>query len=436
MQTETETSDAIDWQQPDLSPAARYMQTAHFQVTRGVPMVTENPSSPNAIPARSSSTGFINGVHHQPSKSVLKPLPEDSWIAPANKHQSMPAMAKSAGPLTDATNTSNSPVNRRHSKKASAPENAIKTHTRNKSSIAEGWSKQKEEIIMGPYDYLFAHPGKDIRTALITAFNSFLHVPEASLTIITKVIGMLHTSSLLIDDVQDSSILRRGIPVAHNIFGTAQTINSANYVYFLALQELQKLNHRDEAMEIFTTELLNLHRGQGMDLYWRDTLTCPTEDDYLEMVQNKTGGLFRLAVKLMQAESTEKGRRDCVPLVNIMGLVFQICDDYLNLSSKVYTQNKGLCEDLTEGKFSFPIIHSIRSNTSNLQLINILKQKTQDDEVKRYAVKYMESTGSFEYCKKVVKELRAKAVNLIDVLDDGSGQGEDIKKILDRMDLE
>ena len=50
-------------------------------------------------------------------------------------------------------------------------------------------------------------------------------------------------------------------------------------------------------------ELLNLHRGQGMDLFWRDTLTCPSEDDYLEMVENKTGGLFRLAVKLMQAES-------------------------------------------------------------------------------------------------------------------------------------
>ena len=40
-----------------------------------------------------------------------------------------------------------------------------------------------------------------------------------------------------------------------------------------------------------------------MDLFWRDTLTCPTEDDYLEMVSNKTGGLFRLAIKLMQAES-------------------------------------------------------------------------------------------------------------------------------------
>lgn len=112
----------------------------------------------------------------------------------------------------------------------------------------------------------------------------------------------LNTRLNSIDDVQDNSVLRRGIPVAHNIFGTAQTINSANYVYFLALQEVRKLNS-PAAMDIYTEELLNLHKGQGMDLFWRDTLTCPTEEEYLEMVDNKTGGLFRLAVKLMQAES-------------------------------------------------------------------------------------------------------------------------------------
>ena len=90
--------------------------------------------------------------------------------------------------------------------------------------------------------------------------------------------------------------------MAHNIFGTAQTINSANYVYFLALEEIQKLKNVS-AIDVYVKELLNLHRGQGMDLFWRDTLTCPSEDEYLEMVGNKTGGLFRLAVKLMQAES-------------------------------------------------------------------------------------------------------------------------------------
>jgi geranylgeranyl diphosphate synthase type 3 len=164
------------------------------------------------------------------------------------------------------------------------------------------WTEEKERILLGPYDYLYGHPGKDIRSQCIAAFNQWLKVPPERLDIITKVVGMLHTSSLLVDDVEDSSVLRRGIPVAHAIFGTPQTINSANYVYFRALSLLLSMNN-PKLIEIFTEELLNLHRGQGMDLYWRDSLTCPSEADYLEMVGNKTGGLFRLAIKLMQAES-------------------------------------------------------------------------------------------------------------------------------------
>jgi geranylgeranyl diphosphate synthase type 3 len=59
------------------------------------------------------------------------------------------------------------------------------------------WSAQKEKILLGPFDYLYGHPGKDIRAQLIAAFNAWLRVPEASLSIITKVVGMLHTASLL-----------------------------------------------------------------------------------------------------------------------------------------------------------------------------------------------------------------------------------------------
>jgi len=173
-----------------------------------------------------------------------------------------------------------------------------------------------------------------------------------------------------------------------------------------------------------------------MDLFWRDTLTCPTEDEYLEMVGNKTGGLFRLAVKLMQAESTTG--KDCVALVNVMGLIFQICDDYLNLSNPTYTKNKGLCEDLTEGKFSFPIIHSIRANPSNHQLLSILKQKTQDDEVKRHALHYMQSTDSFAHTRRTVIELRDRALSLIEMIDatpriNGAGDGQMVRAVLHKI---
>ena len=117
----------------------------------------------------------------------------------------------------------------------------------------------------------------------------------------------------------------------------------------------------------------------------------------------------------------------------MIGLHFQIRDDYMNLSSSQYTENKGLCEDLTEGKFSFPIIHSIRSNPENMQLINILRQKTDDDVVKRYAINYMESTGSFEYCRRRLRELQEMVIALIEIVDDGVGRGDGVRKIMDLM---
>jgi geranylgeranyl diphosphate synthase type 3 len=56
---------------------------------------------------------------------------------------------------------------------------------------------------------------------------------------------MLHNASLLIDDIQDNSKLRRGVPVAHHIYGVPLTINTANYIYFLAMQKALTLQHPD-----------------------------------------------------------------------------------------------------------------------------------------------------------------------------------------------
>jgi len=151
---------------------------------------------------------------------------------------------------------------------------------------------------------------------------------------------------------------------------------------------------------------VNLHRGQGFDIFWRDNNQCPTEDQYKQMVIEKTGGLFRLAVRMMQAFS--KNKMDFIPLVNYLGLYFQIRDDYINLQSEQYMQNKSFCEDLTEGKFSFPIVHSILSTPTDSKLLKILKQKPTDVEIKRYALGIMEKTGSFEYTKVVLKEHEAK----------------------------
>ncbi|KAI7380427.1 hypothetical protein KC328_g12784, partial [Hortaea werneckii] len=106
---------------------------------------------------------------------------------------------------------------------------------------------------------------------------------------------------------------------------------------------------------------------------------------------------------------------DYIPLVNTIGLLFQILDDYKSLASSPYASTKGLfAEDLTEGKFSFPIIHSIRADPANLVLINILRQKTADEEVKKFAVRYMDAaTGSLGYTRRVLRGLARKAAGLV-----------------------
>jgi len=159
--------------------------------------------------------------------------------------------------------------------------------------------------------------------------------------------------------------------------------------------------------------MISLHQGQGMDIHWRDTCQCPSLEQYEEMVCKKTGGLFRLSVGLMQAFSSYK--EDLSPLLNDIAVFFQVLDDYLNLSSDEYHKNKTFAEDLTEGKFSFPIIHAIQVNKDR-RLLGILKQRTTDDDVKRYAISYMQGLGSMDYTKSVIEKRFEMIAQKIDEL--------------------
>lgn len=250
---------------------------------------------------------------------------------------------------------------------------------------------------------------------------------------VKAIIGDLHNASLMIDDIEDNSTLRRGIPVTHAIFGIATTINTANYAYFLALEKCHALpaTGRTRALEVFVGELLNLHRGQGHDILWREQHTCPTEAQYVTMVRDKTGGLFRLAVGMMQAFATSNKTTDYTALVNNLAVYFQIRDDYLNIIDDEYMHSKSFCEDVTEGKFSFPILHCIRhqqqqqqhssnhgtNNTTttrptttpvvDTRLLSILKQRTDDLAIKRYAQAMMVDAGSLEYARQKCAHLKA-----------------------------
>ena len=135
---------------------------------------------PDFSASRSSQPGLYsltgNSIDGKGGASLGKP---DLLVSPAMDH---------TGPDEDGL-----PTNTNHSR----------MHNRNRSSVdgtkyKDGqWSPDNERIVLGPYDYMLQHPGKDIRRQLINAINVWLKVPPESLSIITKVVAMLHTASLL-----------------------------------------------------------------------------------------------------------------------------------------------------------------------------------------------------------------------------------------------
>ncbi|KAH8717137.1 Geranylgeranyl diphosphate synthase sdnC [Beauveria bassiana] len=203
----------------------------------------------------------------------------------------------------------------------------------NNSVFLSAFSPLDCEVIKGPARYIHSLPAKETRNAIIDALNTWLQLPDEPIYAIKKIITLLHEASLLLDDIQDGSILRRGLPATHTIYGKAQTINSAGYTIIEAVEEALKLGR--EYAQVVLEHLKVLYVGQSYDLHWRTNLECPSEEDYLRALDNKTGGLFHLLLDLMTVATTANGAS--VPsmhsLVFLLGRHFAIRDDYQNLLS-------------------------------------------------------------------------------------------------------
>ena len=221
-----------------------------------------------------------------------------------------------------------------------------------------------------------------------------------------------------LDDLEDGSPLRRGKPSTHNIYGTAQTINSATYQYTQATAMAAELNN-PACLRIYIEEMKELYVGQSYDLYWTHNALCPSISEYLKMIDMKTGGLFRMLTRLMVAESQVSDKvsdKDLNLLSCLIGRFFQIRDDYQNLASADYAKQKGFAEDLDEGKYSFTLIHCIQTLESDpkftgdaIQLRAFLMKRRFEGklshEAKREVLATMKKTKSLDYTLGVLREL-------------------------------
>ena len=301
---------------------------------------------------------------------------------------------------------------------------------------------------LAPCNYVSKLPSKGFRSALIEAFDVWLHVNPATADIAKRTIDMLHNSSLVLDDIEDGSTLRRGKPAAHVIFGEAQSINSATFVYVNAVKLVHQMQST-EAMDALLEEVGNLFVGQGWDLYWKHHLRVPTEEEYLQMVDLKTGGMFRLLARLMLAGSQQAsklsakadGEVDGDGLVNLstlsclLGRFFQIRDDYQNLQSALYAQQKGFCEDLDEGKISYLVVHCCAQSPScRDHVLGMFRSKAANCgmsvEGKQYVLSCLEEAGSFQATRGLLIELEGGIEREIDRLEKRLGEENPLLRLL------
>ncbi|KAH7051136.1 geranylgeranyl pyrophosphate synthase [Macrophomina phaseolina] len=271
-----------------------------------------------------------------------------------------------------------------------------------------------------PAKYVMSMPSKGVRSTLIEALNMWLHVPPKALESITSIVDMLHNASLILDDLEDNSPLRRGKPAAHTIFGQAQSINSANFLFVRAMQEVsQKLSAA--ALTVVLEELEGLYLGQSWDLYWKHNLICPSEAEYVNMVDHKTGGMFRMLLRLMQAESGLGDKQvsalpDFERLTLLFGRFFQIRDDYMNFGD--YAAQKGFCEDLDEGKFSYPVVYCLANHPEYRgHILGVFRQRPTvstssagplSKETKEHLVRCLEKCGAFEKTLDCLREVETE----------------------------
>ncbi|KUL83692.1 hypothetical protein ZTR_07521 [Talaromyces verruculosus] len=280
------------------------------------------------------------------------------------------------------------------------------------------------DVVETPYHYICSLPSKGVRDRFIDAMNHWFEVPRGTLDEVKKVINTLHNSSLILDDFQDGSPLRRGKPAAHTIFGPAQAVNSSSYFIIKAISHIQSFS-RPVDLKFAIEKILEMFQGQAMDLHWTYNIACPSISEYKNMIRKKTGALFGLASYLIGIHSPVAMKSDSLTATDrmtaLLGLYFQIRDDYQNLMSADYTDQKGFCEDLDEGKYSLPLIHALETHPNNLSLRNILSTRHVHGQLtrkqKEFVLEEIKACNSLGWTKSVLADLHSQVVTEIDKLE-------------------
>jgi geranylgeranyl diphosphate synthase type I len=176
-------------------------------------------------------------------------------------------------------------------------------------------------------------------------------VPES----ICQIAELLHTGSLIVDDIQDGATERRGGPVAHAVYGVPMALNAANTAYFRALERLRGAlpsGPRLRALDMLAEELFAAHLGQGLDLALGADARerTPPSGHYVLLARAKTGALLRIAARLgaIAAGADAAIEAALSEWASEVGIAYQIRNDVADLANGML--------DVAAGRPTYPLL--------------------------------------------------------------------------------
>ncbi len=204
--------------------------------------------------------------------------------------------------------------------------------------------------------YVINAGGKRIRPIILLLVSNMLGIDSDEEVTYAAVIELIHTATLLHDDVIDQASIRRGLKTAHKKWGNTKTILLGDWLYATAMEQSLKFGNI-EAVKILSKATLRMVEGEilALELIFKPTL--PVED-YFDLISKKTAHLFVSACEL---PAVIKGlnlnyKKMLASYGYNLGICFQLVDDLLNVVGNSRTQGKPVLSDLKEGKLTLPII--------------------------------------------------------------------------------
>jgi octaprenyl-diphosphate synthase len=214
--------------------------------------------------------------------------------------------------------------------------------------------------------YLIAGGGKRIRPLLLLlsskALDSTLNTTEESRIRLGAVVEMLHTATLVHDDIIDEADTRRGRPSSNTTWGNAKCVLAGDWLYMQSFRTaLEERNFR--VLELLISLTQQMVEGELLQMEKLGHLI--NEEEYFDLIYRKTACLFQVSMQLGAAVTQSSAQIDAQlgEYGRNLGLAFQIVDDVLDLTAAEEVLGKPVASDLREGKATLAVIHALERGT-------------------------------------------------------------------------